>query len=146
MKKRWKTIVATMIVLSYSFFSGVVLAEADVHHVNWLSYDGHIFARSSNIDTPVLLYVTAGWCKFCKEMSQTTLNDPAVVSYINRNFLPIMLDADEDASIVRQYNITALPAIVVLSSKNHIVKEFAGYRTSEEAMKLLIQAYRAYQI
>ena len=48
------------------------------------------------------------WCGWCKHMDKTTYSDPVVVSFINRNFYPVRINA-ESADTVRFRNKVYLP-------------------------------------
>lgn len=48
------------------------------------------------------------WCGWCKHMDKTTYSDPVVVSFINRNFYPVRINA-ESADTVRFRNKIYLP-------------------------------------
>ncbi|MCI5084055.1 MAG: DUF255 domain-containing protein [Saprospiraceae bacterium] len=66
--------------------------------INWLTWE-----EAVQLDNPdgkkyfVDLYTE--WCGYCKKMDRETFQDPKVIQYINENFIPIKLDAEQKANI-----------------------------------------------
>lgn len=43
---------------------------------------------------PLLIDVYTDWCGWCKHMDRTTYEDPVVISFVNRYFYPVKLNAE----------------------------------------------------
>ena len=48
----------------------------------------------------VMVYVFADWCPYCKMMSNQTLKNTDVIEILNKNFIAVKVDGEEDPSIV----------------------------------------------
>ncbi len=62
---------------------------------------------------PLLLIFKANWCRFSAELTQRTLADERVVG-LSRRSVCVMVDADHDADICRQFGVKAFPTLVIL--------------------------------
>ena len=50
--------------------------------IEWLPWGADAFARAAREGKPVLLSITAAWCRACHEMDRTTYADPGVAALI----------------------------------------------------------------
>ena len=62
---------------------------------------------------PLLLIFKATWCRFSAELTQRTLADERVIG-LSRRSVCVMVDADRDADICRQFGVKAFPTLVIL--------------------------------
>ncbi len=49
---------------------------------------------------PMVIFLHTDWCRYCRNMEQTTLRDPAVGALLNNHFYFLSLDAETEANIV----------------------------------------------
>lgn len=75
---------------------------------------------------PVLIAFHAIWCSPCQQMKKTTYHDPEVIKAV-ANFIPVMIDADKQVSIMRQYSIDAIPAYIITQPDGTVIDRFEGY-------------------
>lgn len=94
----------TILALSTLFFSSNVFAQKA--KVKWLSWEeATSLENTEGKKYFVDLYTT--WCGYCKKMDRTTFQDPSVIEYINKNFIPIKLDAEQKEDIqYKGYTLT----------------------------------------
>lgn len=52
---------------------------------------------------PYLFDVYTDWCGWCKHMDKTTYADPVVISFINRYFYPVKINAESADTVVFQH-------------------------------------------
>jgi thiol:disulfide interchange protein len=62
---------------------------------------------------PLVLVFKATWCRFSAELTQRTLADERVVG-LSRRSVCVMVDADRDADVCRQFGVKAFPTLVIL--------------------------------
>lgn len=68
----------------------------------------------------------ASWCMPCRWMDETTFTDPALVKYVEQNYIPVKVDIDDfDGYAYKQvYGIKLLPSILIFNSKGEIVDRY----------------------
>lgn len=104
-------------------------------------YFDELLAQADQSCKPVLIDFYADWCIACRELSSLTFTDQAVQQRLGSFFL-IKVDASRDSSLLsaihRRFNITGLPAILVLDrSLEHIPQaRIMGFVSPE---KLLLE-------
>lgn len=104
--------------------------------VNWLPWDDASFARARELDRPVLLTIVASWCRFCRELDETTFSDPAVAAKIEANYVAIRVDKDRRPDVNARYNCGGWPTIAFLTPSGDLI---AGetFLTSAELLPIL---------
>ncbi len=79
---------------------------------------------------------TASWCSPCKFMDDYTYTDPGLSYYVRQNYLATKVDIDafDGVGYKQQYNIQAVPSILIFNSKGNLV---GRYEESMSASKLI---------
>lgn len=79
-----------------------------------------------------LVSFTAPWCGFCQKQKP-------VLEEIAQNDIWIGdVNADENPALVRQFNISAFPAFILLKDGKPI-GEFSGYRTKYDLLNTVLK-------
>ncbi len=98
------------------------------------------------------------WCGWCKRMDKTTFRDPAVVDFINRNYIAIKFDAEHKGniefkshvfryqrSILRGYHELAMalveemkfPTVVFLDENADLIQSIPGYQDAQSLLQIM---------
>jgi len=114
--------------------------ESNNIEVNWF-YEldkGISYARQAG--KPYMIYFTAEWCTYCKQMEKTTFTDKALISYLE-NYEAIKVDLTElnEASqkIMKDYKVQGLPMIIIYHSSGLELERLHGYVGHEQLLSLL---------
>jgi len=75
--------------------------------------------------SPSILYFTATWCGFCKQMERTTLTDETVRTALSP-LRPVKLDFDAQAELAAHYQVTGVPAFVAVNQRGEEVARAVG--------------------
>jgi YHS domain-containing protein/thiol-disulfide isomerase/thioredoxin len=70
---------------------------------------------------------TGPWCPSCARMERDTFPSPAIVRHATQSFLPVKLRSDVYAQLGQQFNLSALPATIVVSPALEIIAMQQGY-------------------
>lgn len=89
--------------------------------VQWVAWSTDAFARARAEGKPVLLSITAPWCRACHEMDRTTYADPAVAARIRDRFIPVRVDSDQRPDINERYNLGGWPTTAFLTSDGGVL-------------------------
>lgn len=82
---------------------------------------------------PILIDFSATWCPPCQRMKQSSWPDDRVVKLASSSYVPLGLDVD-DANAkapAEKYNITEIPAILIVDSDGKVLKQGAFMSADE---------------
>jgi len=112
--------------IAIMLFAVLIPATALAGEIRWHPFDkGMTMAKEQ--DKKVLLYFHTDWCGYCKKLEKTTLKDPTVIDYINKNFIAITVDGDREKKISAAYRVRAFPTIWFLKSDHTKLSSLPGY-------------------
>ncbi len=104
--------------------------------IGWHSYEDGM-ARSKFEKKKVFLHFFADWCAYCVEMERKTFKDPAVVAALNRDFIPIRVDADREKTTTALYRVKGLPDSWFIAETGEVIGHRPGYIPAEQLMGIL---------
>jgi thioredoxin-related protein len=138
MIKRWN--LATLaLALMLTLLTGAVKAtgaQTGKDGIQWFSYaEGR--QRGETENKKVFLVFNADWCRYCLKMEKETFQNPTVIAYINRNFVPISVNSDKQQDIAEKYRVTGLPSTWFISEKGDRIGSRPGYIAADEMLKIL---------
>lgn len=61
--------------------------------VKWYDWN-EAQALAETQDKPLMVFVYASWCHFCKRMDTKVFTDESIAILLNENFIPVKLDAE----------------------------------------------------
>lgn len=97
----------------------------------------------------VLVDVYTDWCSWCKKMDANTYADKKVSEYLNKNFVIIKLNAEEDGTITysgekispaqfaQGMGVTGYPATLFLKSDGQPITLLPGYSEADMFIHVL---------
>lgn len=104
--------------------------------IQWLSYDeGRQRGEAEN--KKVFLVFNADWCRYCLQMEKETFQHPAVVAYVNRNFVPISVNSDKEQDVAAEFDVRGLPSTWFISEDGKRIGNRPGFIAAEEMLKIL---------
>jgi uncharacterized protein len=89
--------------------------------VEWEAWGPAAFARAAREAKPVLLSISAAWCRACHEMDRTTYADAAVAGIIHERFVPVRVDTDRRPDINERYNLGGWPTTAFLTADGRLI-------------------------
>jgi len=99
--------------------------------VEWLEWGEAAFRRAQAEDKPVLLSVVVGWDHWCRLMERDTYGDPHVAMLLNRDYVPIRVDADRRPDVNDRYNVGGWPSTVFLTPEGDLLWGAASIEPSQ---------------
>lgn len=100
--------------------------------IGWRKDYGLAVRDSAKLKRPMFVQISAPWCGYCKKMNDQTFADKQIIERMNRSFVPLKLDSDTDAKLVKELGVESLPTTVIISADMKIVGRVAGFRTPTE--------------
>jgi uncharacterized protein YyaL (SSP411 family) len=62
------------------------------HLVRWCEWGDDAFSVARNQDKPVMLFLTAFWCRFCQRMDEEAFSDSENLALLNAYFISVRCD------------------------------------------------------
>ncbi|MFB6112174.1 MAG: DUF255 domain-containing protein [Halobacteriaceae archaeon] len=99
-----------------------VMDEAAVGtNVDWLPWGPRAFRAAAHLERPLLLAITAPWCRWCHRMDRGAYSDPGVAANINDGFVPVRVDADRQPRVRDRYATGGFPSTVFLTPAGTVI-------------------------
>jgi uncharacterized protein YyaL (SSP411 family) len=89
--------------------------------MQWLEWNDDAFARARELGFPVLLFVRASWCRWCRELEETVLSDPRVRERLTERFVTIKVDKDRRPDIDARYSKGGWPTLAWLDDGGELL-------------------------
>jgi len=104
--------------------------------------DGGIYKAKETAGREGKLYFVdfyANWCMPCRLMDETTFEDPSVISYVKKYYVPVKVDVDDFDGVAykQQYNIKVLPTTLVFNSKGELLERVEEALSPTKMLALL---------
>lgn len=90
---------------------------------------------------PLLVFFTAQWCKFCHQMANDAFVQDSVVQ-LSRNFVCVLIDADAESEVCRQFEVRSFPTVQFVSPRGVRLHRVTG---KQPAHQLIAQMQAALQ-
>lgn len=88
--------------------------------IHWRSWDRDAFDQAARDGRPVLLHLTAAWCRACQEMDENAFSDDGVIELINGSVVPVRVDADRNPHIQDRYIAGGWPTNALLAPTGEV--------------------------
>src|SRR5579885_555074 len=92
-------------------------------------------ARASN--RPIWIQFTGPWCPNCVRMERDSFPDADVIEHSQRSFVPLKLRSDVHEQLALGFNLSGLPATVLVAPTCEILAIRQGYLGPDELDQLL---------
>ncbi|MFT7669570.1 MAG: hypothetical protein ACI8X5_002275 [Planctomycetota bacterium] len=89
--------------------------------MEWLDWNDEAFSTARARGCPVLLFVMAGWCRWCRKLEKEVLSDPAIAKRIQDDFVAIRVDKDRRPDIDPRYTMGGWPTLAWLDENGDIL-------------------------
>jgi thioredoxin-like negative regulator of GroEL len=106
------------------------------------------YEQAAREGKPMLLFFTASWCEYCHQMAREAFVQEQVVG-LSEQFVCILIDADREPEVCRQFQVRGYPTVQFLSPwgtpLNRIVGKKPGHQLVVE-MHAALQALARRQV
>ena len=91
-------------------------------------------------EKPLLIVFGASWCTYCHKLERETLGDKRVSTIVNRKFIPLHLDFDQDARVAKVLEVERLPCTVIINADADLLQKREGYLDCNQYLRTLESA------
>ncbi len=100
--------------------------------IAWRSDVSAAARESATRRKSILMMVKARWCGPCQQMLRQSFFDRSVVARVNENYIPLLIDADEQGPLIQQLKIAAFPTTLILDSNQRVIDRMTGFQTGAQ--------------
>src|SRR4029434_1191106 len=75
------------------------------HLVHWFEWEGDAFRRAQEQDKPVMLFLSAFWCRYCQRMDEGAFSDRENMALLNAYFVALRVENAKRPYITARYHI-----------------------------------------
>jgi thioredoxin-related protein len=130
MKKYFKAV--TVILLSLT-----IMAFAGPTRVKFLSGDWSAAQQKAKSEQKLYFVdFDASYCASCRNMDESTYQDPGLANFMENNVVALRLDVQdfEGAMWSQNYEVEALPTMLIFNQDGKLVKRLVGYKSAKDLM------------
>jgi YHS domain-containing protein len=95
--------------------------------VLWRDDYGSALEEAGAANRLLWIQFTGPWCPNCTRMERDSFPDPAIVEHSHSSFLPLKLRSDVNEQLVAAFNLTAIPATIVVAPNRDVIGLHQGY-------------------
>lgn len=103
--------------------------------MQWHDWNDAVFERAQERRTPVLLFLRADWCRWCREMERSAFADPEVLSVLTEHFVCVRVDKDRHPEVDERYRGSGWPTLAWLDSTGELISRSGFLEPGELAQR-----------
>ena len=114
------------------------------HLIHWFEWEDAALKAARAQDKPVMLFLSAFWCRYCQRMDEGALSDRENMALLNAYFIALRVENATRPDIDARYNLNGWPTVAfftpageLLAATNYL--EVGGFKD------LLLNVYMSYQ-
>jgi thioredoxin-related protein len=101
---------------------------AGAQEVQW-RYDYNVARKEADKKgLPLVIDFGTEDCYWCKRLDTDTFRDPAVAKMMNEKFVPLKVDANQEAQLTRMLGITRYPTVILAGPDGKILGTLEGFQ------------------
>jgi len=93
--------------------------------------------RGKKENKKILIKFHADWCTYCAVMDRSTYSDPEIVAYVNKYFVPVEVDTDQNKGLAIRYRVNSLPLNLFLKPDGEQILPLPGFVPPKMFIKFL---------
>lgn len=138
----WLLVVGAFVYLQWPMLKGTAYRVLGVQPrksaITWQRDFESARTQAQTAAKPMLLVFSAAWCPPCNVMKHDVWPDPEVETVINRDFVPLYLDVDEQATkaIAERYGVGGIPAVFVVDADGKVLRK-ASFMSQSQTLEFL---------
>jgi thioredoxin-related protein len=128
-------------ILGFAVFLIVsLISQSKKGTLNWSDNYGAVIQQAKTVGKPVLvvMYRDRFTQDDVKRMLEKVYVDKTVLDYVEKNFMPVLVDAEKYPDLARRYNLGLNPAHFIISPQTgDIISSLSGPHPADKFLKWL---------
>ena len=112
--------------------------------IPWQEWSDDAFRAATEQDKPVLLFLSAFWCRYCQRMDEEAFSQTENIALLKAYFVSIRVENAQRPEIDARYNFNGWPTVAFLSPAGQLLAA-VNYLDAETFKNVLLDVYMAYQ-
>lgn len=104
--------------------------------ISWTKAYNEALEEAKKTKKPVLIFVYASWCGWCKKMERETCADEAIVK-LTDSFVCLKVNSEEDEEFSSKFKVKEFPCVVFVKSDGSEIERHLGFKTADEFETIL---------
>ncbi len=100
---------------------------AEPDSIAWRDDYGSALEEARAANRLLWIQFTGPWCPNCTRMERDSFPDPMVVQHARDSFVPVKLRSDVHEELALSFNLSALPATIIVAPTREVVAIQQGY-------------------
>ena len=114
------------------------------HLIHWDEWGEKAFRTAEEQHKPLMLVLTAFWCRFCQRMDEGAFSDDENIALLNAYFIAVRAENAQRPDIDIRYNLNGWPTIAFMTPEGKLLAA-ANYLPPEDFGNLLARVYAAFE-
>ena len=114
------------------------------HLIHWFEWEDAALSAARERDKPVMLFLSAFWCRYCQRMDEGAFSDRENMALLNAYFAALRVENATRPDIDARYNLNGWPTIAFFTPAGELLAA-SNYLGVEEFKNLLLNVYMSYQ-
>ncbi|MGP0067935.1 MAG: thioredoxin family protein [Isosphaeraceae bacterium] len=119
--------------------------EEGAEPISWRGDYGGALEEAKGANRLLWIQFTGPWCPNCTRMERDSFPDPDVIQHARQSFVPLKLRSDVHEQLALGFNLSGLPATVIVAPTREIVAVRQGYLGPDELDSLLNEVHAAWR-
>jgi YHS domain-containing protein len=115
-------------------------SEADPEAISWRTDYARGLEEARTRHQLLWIQFTGPWCPNCTRMEQDSFPHPSIRQHARRSFVPVKLRSDENEELALDFDLSGLPATVIVAPSREVIAVRQGYLGPRELDDLLADA------
>jgi uncharacterized protein YyaL (SSP411 family) len=112
--------------------------------IPWREWSAEAFHAALEQDKPVMLFLSAFWCRYCQRMDEEAFSETENIALLNAYFISLRVENGQRPDIDSRYNYNGWPTIAFMSPDGHLLGA-VNYLSADQFKEALIDIYMSYQ-
>jgi uncharacterized protein YyaL (SSP411 family) len=114
------------------------------HLIHWYEWEDDAFQKAREQDKPVMLFLSAFWCRYCQRMDEGAFTDREIMALLNAYFVALRVENAMRPDIDARYNLNGWPTIGFFTPAGELLTA-VNYLDTDGFKELLLDVYMGYQ-
>jgi uncharacterized protein len=114
------------------------------HLIRWYEWEDDAFQKARERDKPVMLFLSAFWCRYCQRMDEGAFSERENMALLNAYFIALRVENAMRPDIDARYNLNGWPTIAFFTPSGELLAA-VNYLDTDAFKELLLDVYMGYQ-